>query len=126
LDDRYHRRSTAVLRDPGLRLVIPALVIAEVTYLIGTRLGWAAEARFIGALADHDVRSPEPEDWYRIRALIEKYRGFPLGGTDASVLVLAERLRTRVIITTDRRHFNALRGAGGHPFELLPDLSNDR
>ncbi len=82
------------------------------------------EARFVTALADFDVRAPEPSDWIRIGALVNQYADFPLGGVDASVVVLAERLRTRVIITLDRRHFGAVRSAAGQPFELLPTLSS--
>jgi predicted nucleic acid-binding protein len=72
------------------------------------------------------VRSPEPDDWKRISALVAKYRSLPLGGTDASVIVLADRLRTSLIITLDRRDFGAVRNATGRPFELLPELSNAR
>lgn len=96
--------------------------MAEVCYLIGTRLGPSVEARFVTTLADFDVRVPEPSDWQRIGALVKQYADFPLGGVDASVIVLAERLRTRVIVTLDRRHFGAVRGATGRPFELLPTL----
>ncbi|TMD85524.1 MAG: PIN domain-containing protein [Chloroflexi bacterium] len=121
-DDQDHGRSVAVLQQPGLRLVIPALVIAEACYLIGTRLGAAIEARFVATMTGFEVRAPEPQDWQRIGALVERYKDFPLGGVDASVVVLADRLRTRVIITLDRRHFGAVRGMGGHPFQLLPTL----
>jgi len=78
------------------------------------------EARFVETLADFDVRAPEPQDWKRIGALVESYADFPLGAVDASVAALADRLRTRVIITLDRRHFAAIRGEGGHTFQLLP------
>jgi len=103
--------------------VIPALVVAEACYLIGTRLGPSVEARFVTTLAEFDVRAPEPEDWKRIGVLVDKYANFPLGGVDASVVVLAERLRTRLIITLDRRHFGAVRNATGQSFEVLPNIS---
>jgi len=45
----------------------------------------------------------------------------PLGGTDASVAALADRLRTDVIVTLDRRHFRVLRTKEGASFRLLPD-----
>jgi uncharacterized protein len=112
----------AVLQRPGLRHVIPALVITEACYLIGSRLDPAVEARFVATLADFDVRAPEPSDWKRIGALVKQYADFALGGVDASVIVLAERLRTRLIITLDRRHFGAVRSAAGQSFELLPTL----
>jgi uncharacterized protein len=121
LDDANHGPCARVLREPGLRLVIPALVVAEVTYLVGTRLGPPTEARFLMSLAEYEVRGPEPDDWERISALVAKYRNLPLGGTDASVIVLADRLRTSLIITTDLRDFGAVRDAAGHPFQLLPE-----
>ena len=123
LDDANHGPCVRVLQEPGLRLVIPALVIAEVTYLVATRLDPLTEARFLTSLADYEVRCPEPDDWKRISALVAKYRNLPLGGTDASVIVLAERLRTSLIITTDLRDFGVVRDAAGHPFQLLPHPS---
>jgi uncharacterized protein len=41
------------------------------------------------------------------------------GTADASVVALAERLDTRLIVTLDRRHFALVRGADGGSFELL-------
>jgi hypothetical protein len=32
-----------------------------------------------------------PQDWSRIADLVDQYVDFPLGGVDASVIVLAER-----------------------------------
>ena len=53
--------------------------------------------------------------------LVSRYGDFPLGGTDASVVALAERLGTELIITLDRRHFGAVRSIGGASFTLLPE-----
>lgn len=97
-------------------------MVAEVSYLVGSRLGVAVESRFIAGLADLDVRAPEPEDWKRISVMVQKYAHLPLGAIDASLVVLAERLRTPVIITTDHRHFGVVRTATGQSFELLPKL----
>ena len=90
--------------------------------MIGRRLGARAEARFIASLNDYDIRCPEPEDWKPISELVEKYRDLPLGAADASVIALADRFRTRLIVTTDRRHFGVARNAAGEAFELLPEL----
>jgi predicted nucleic acid-binding protein len=119
-DDRDHGRCLAVLQDPGYRLVIPALALAEATYLVGARLGPVVEARFLETLSGFDIRLPEASDWKYIAALVKKYGDFPLGGADASVVALAERLRANVIVTLDRRHFAAVRDRAGKPFELLP------
>jgi predicted nucleic acid-binding protein len=100
--------------------VVPALVVAEVTDLVGRRLGPGVEAAFLRGLRSLEVEAPSPEDWQRIAGLVEQYRDFPLGGTDASVAVLADRLETELIVTLDVRHFAALRSAKGEPYQLLP------
>jgi hypothetical protein len=119
-DDADHVRSRAALEDARYRLVIPALVVAEVSYLIGTRLGAKAETRFLRSLAAMDVEAPSPKDWPRIADLVEQYADFPLGGTDASVIALAERLKAETIVTLDDRHFRAVRPKHRASFRLVP------
>jgi uncharacterized protein len=48
------------------------------------------------------------------------YANFPLGGADASVVALAERLGALTIVTLDVRHFAAVRPRRGPAFKLLP------
>lgn len=107
--DDDHERSLRALQRPDLQLVIPTLVVAEVTYLVGVRLGAEAEARFLAGLSTFDVEGPAPADWARIAELVLQYRNFPLGGADASVVALAERLETDIVLTLDERHFRAIR-----------------
>ena len=71
-------------------------------------------------LGQFDVAAPPIEDWPRIAELVDEYQDFPLGGTDASVVALAERLDTDVVITLDRRHFGAIRPRHCEAFSLLP------
>jgi hypothetical protein len=120
-DDDDHERCLDVLQRPDLNLVVPALVVAEVTYLVGQRLGPAVEASFLRGLASVEVESPLMEEWETIAKLVSRYGDFPLGGTDAFVAVLADRLDTDLIVTLDRRHFAALRRSDGRAFALLPD-----
>lgn len=96
------------------------MVVAEVTYLIGRRLGARAEAAFLRGLAGFDVEGPRQEDLRRMAELVDRYSNLPLGGTDASVIALAERLGTDLIITLDRRHFGVVRSRQGAAFQLLP------
>jgi predicted nucleic acid-binding protein len=119
--DRDHRRSLAILERSDLDLVIPALVVAEVCYFAGKNLGSDIEAAFLRGLQALTVEAPTLEDWPLIANLVERYSDFPLGATDASVAVLAERLGTDLIVSLDRRHFAALRTSAGRPFTLLPD-----
>ena len=120
-DDADHERCLSVLERSDLRLVIPALAVAEVTFMVGRRLGARAEARFLAGLAELDVEAPAVDDWPRIAALVEEYADFPLGGTDASVVALAERLGTPLVVTLDRRHFAAIRPLHEEALDLLPE-----
>jgi len=51
---------------------------------------------------------------------VGRYADFPLGGSDASVIAIAERLSITTIMTTDRRHFAAVRPSHVEAFTLLP------
>jgi uncharacterized protein len=118
--DPAHRACLEILQTPGLRLVIPALCVAEAAYLIQNRRGSSTEARFLRGLEGFDVQAPAAQDWPRIAELVEQYANFPLGGTDASVIVMAERLRTETVVTLDRRHFTAVRPRHCERLRLLP------
>jgi uncharacterized protein len=119
--DRNYSRCIAVLQRADLRLVIPTMVVAEATYLIGRELGPMAEATFLRSMSHFDVEAPLPEDWHRIADLVQQYADFPLGPTDASIVALAERLETDIVITLDRRHFGAIRPLHVEALKLLPD-----
>lgn len=118
--DDDHAACMATLARGDLQLVMPALAIAEATYFVGTRLGALAERAFLTGLAQFEVEAPSSQDLERMAELVEQYADFPLGGSDASVVALAERLNARVIVTLDRRHFAAVRPAHVDAFELLP------
>jgi len=101
------------------------LVVTEVTYLLGTRLGTTTEVRFLGDLASGSLIAEPvaPSDWLRIAELTSSYRDLPLGTVDASVVALGERLGISQLATLDRRHFTVVRPAHAEAFELLPLLS---
>ncbi len=119
-DDQDHLACRKALSRADLRLVVPALVVAEATYFVGRRLGAAAESKFIGGVGKLDIEGPSREDFARMAELVEKYADFPLGGTDASVIALAERLHAPIILTLDHRHFAAVAPRHREAFQLLP------
>ena len=103
-------------------LIVPQLVVTEVAYLLETRLGWSAEARFLGDLATGNLLT-EPvlaSDWIRIAELVAAYHDLPLGTVDASVVATAERLGATTVATLDRRHFSVVRPKHVAAFQLVP------
>jgi predicted nucleic acid-binding protein len=121
-DDAHHARCREALEAADGPLVVPDLVVAEVAYLIGTRLGAKAEVRFIGSLAAGEltVEHVSARDWLRIADLVATYRDLPLGTVDASIVALGERLDLKTLITLDVRHFRVVRPAHLDAFSLLP------
>jgi predicted nucleic acid-binding protein len=119
-DDEDHLACRAVLSRADLRLIVPALVVAEATYFVGCRLGASAESSFLEGVAQLDVEGPSREDFARMAELVKQYADFPLGGTDASVVALAERVGASTIVTLDRRHFADVVPRHCEAFQLLP------
>lgn len=103
-------------------LLVPTLVITEVVYLLGSRLGVEPEVRFLADLADgaFTVEPVAAGDWLRIAELVARYRDLPLGTVAASVVAAAERLGITEIATVDRRHFSIVRPRHTEAFTLLP------
>ncbi len=97
------------------------MIVAEVCYFLNLRAGPAVEAAFLRSINHFEIEAPQVDDWLRIADLVEQYADFPLGGTDASIIALAERLDTDVIITLDRRHFGAIRPRHVESLRLLPE-----
>ncbi len=121
-DDQHHEECLDLLATHPGPLLVPMLVITEVTYLLASRLGPVPEVRFLGDLANGNlVAEPVvPRDWLRIAELTSVYRDLPLGTADASVVTAAERLNVKQVATLDRRHFSVVRPLHTAGFELLP------
>jgi predicted nucleic acid-binding protein len=120
--DQDHRRCVELLTSATWPLLVPALVIAEVAYMLGDRMGAQAELAFGQAFASGElvVEPLEPSDLDRIVELMARYVDLPLGMADASVVATAERLGATEIATLDRRHFSVVRPRHAGAFTLLP------
>ena len=118
--DRWHARTRAYLESAHETLLAPVTIVPEVAYLLRERIGVRAELTFTRSIADgelaiQDIGQPE---WERAEELMATYEF--LGLVDATVVAVAERLKVRVIATTDRRHFGAVRPAHTDTFALVP------
>ena len=120
--DVRHAEVVAWYEHDGPELVTTPLVLAEVDYLIGDRLGRRAQASFWADVA----AGAYLVDWWpsaaaQITEVAQQWSELDLGLTDASLIALAGRHDTLEIATVDHRHFRAVRSlVGGRPFRLLP------
>ena len=120
--DRHHQPCLELLETASGPLVTTAMVVAEAVYLLTRELGAHAEPAFYDAIINGTL-TVEPlttADWRRIRELVDRYQNLPLGGTDASLIAVAERLGATRIATLDRAHFSIVRPAHCDTFEISP------
>lgn len=120
--DPDHVACATLLQDVTEDLVVPTLVLAELDYWCGRRLGAGAWLTFLDDViaGAFRVECPTTADLERCRGLQDQYADLGLGVVDASVIALAERIGERRIATLDHRHFGAVRPAHTPAFELWP------
>ena len=119
---RHHEAARRALESASPPWCLSPFVLAELDYLLATRVSQTAE-RALLAEVGRGVYRLETFDGPDVRAaerLIGRYRDLEIGIADASLAVLAIRYGVRDLLTLDERHFRALRGPGGRPFRLLP------
>jgi uncharacterized protein len=120
---RHHVASATVLgaeHEPG---VISPFVLAEIDYLLATKVGVDAELAFLAEVASGAYRlAPfNADDVAAAATVVERYRDQNIGLTDASVVVLALRHETNRLLTLDERHFRVVRPLQRfRSFRLLP------
>jgi len=121
-DEPDHAAVSRVLTEATEPLVVSPYVVAELDYLIASRLGVPAELAALRELAGGawDLPVMDAADLARASSIIERYADQRLGVADASNVVLADRYRTPTIVTLDRRHFGVLRPSSGGYFAVLP------
>lgn len=121
-NETLHGRAVAALATATPPRVVSPFVLAELDYLIASRVGQEAQMALIDEVARgaYQLDLFSSEDVSHAKRIMEKYADLRIGLADASVVVLAHRHRTLELLCTDERHFRALRGPGGKPFRLLP------
>lgn len=119
-DDAWHEVVRDLLEERRESLLVPVTVLPEVTYLLRSRLGMEVETAFVSSVANGELVTEELRevDLARSVELMEKYAD--IGFVDSTVVAIAERLNLSRIVTTDRRHFGAIRPRHCSVFELLP------
>jgi predicted nucleic acid-binding protein len=120
-NEAHHGRCSAALAGLTGPMMSTWPVLTETMSFLGDRAGWIAIDRLWTMILRGELQVvPIEKGWFpRLRALMEKYRDVPMDLADASLVVLAERLKQRRIFTVDG-DFRIYRVGKGHPFEIVP------
>ena len=124
---RGHDAARRALESASPPWLLSPFVLAELDYLLATRVGQAAERALLAEVARgvYRLEGFEPDEIAAADRLIGRYADLAIGLADASLVMLANRYGIRDLLTLDERHFRAMRGAGGRPFRILPADAHD-
>lgn len=119
---RRHVEVAAAMTSIAPPFVLSPFVLAEIDYLLGERVGPAAERALLAEVEGGAFELPafDAADIGAALRVIERFSDLHIGLADASLVVLSERYRTLALLSLDERHFRTLRGHRGLPFELIP------
>lgn len=109
--DPQHRHAKAALENAGRPYLLPVGILAEITYLLESRMPNVIDA-FLGDV-ESGAFTPDCGEGRvpRVRELIERYKDLPLGFADATVIACAEQ-NGGLILTLDRRDFGVVAREG--------------
>lgn len=102
--------------------VLSPFVLAELDYLLATRVGQPAERALLAEVGRGVFRleALDADEIASADRIIGRHADLRIGLADASLVVLANRYGVRDLLTLDERYFRAIRGPAGRPFRILP------
>ena len=118
---RRHREVAEVMESVDGPFLLSPFVLAELDYLLATRIGLRAQEAALAEVERGAYRLAPftAADVGRALALIRQFADLEIGLADASIVVLAEHHACATVLTLDERHFRVLQ-VNGEPFRLLP------
>jgi len=118
--EAQHARCRAAFADFQGDLITSWPVLTETFHFLNPG---PATDQLWGFIARGGFILPEltPADWPRMRAQMRKYDDLPMELADASLVVLAERLELRRILTIDRRHSACIAHGTSNLLRSSPD-----
>ena len=98
-----------------------AVVTEAMHFLARARRGPSALADFVtySDMRVHDAC--QPPGITNAALLMDRYADTPMDFADATLVLLAHRIRVREVLTLDRRGFRTYRTDDGQPFQLILD-----
>ncbi len=118
-DQDYHSSLEKMRHLKGRHLVTNLAIVTETLYLLDFSL--SNQQKFLQFVASSVLEIVElaPEDFSTMADLMQKYRDCPMDFGDATLVVLSGRLKTRQILTLNRRDFGIYRTPRGQTFEII-------
>jgi uncharacterized protein len=119
---RHHQLARRALEAAPPPWILSPFVLAELDYLLATRIGQAVERALLAEVGRgvYRLEAFGADEIAAADRVIGRHADLAVGLADASIVVLASRYGVRDLLTLDERHFRAVRGPGGRPFRLLP------
>jgi predicted nucleic acid-binding protein len=94
--------------------------LTEATHLMGGLAGGRRACLDFFLSGGALLVPPTTSSLRRARELVSQYADLPMDHADATLVVLAEELDTRTVLTTDHKDFGGYRIRGRRRFEIVP------
>ena len=121
--DRAHSEVTERLDGFTGALVTSSAVVTEAMHLVGARRGGPrllAELVQASGMTVHDLS--RPPELFDVVGLMEKYHDTPMDYADGTLVLLAEALNIKEVLTLDRRGFSTYRTRQRRALRLVLDM----
>lgn len=119
-DDQDHKACLDKIRLlKGRRLVTSLAIVTETLYLLDFSV--LNQEKFLRFIAEGlvEVLELKPDDFLLLADLMKKYQDCPMDFGDATLVVLANRLKTRQVLTLDIHDFGIFRTDRNQAFEIV-------
>lgn len=102
--------------------ILPEVVIPELAYLVLCELGYPVLIQFLQSVVNGELALEKAaiQDPACTAEILEKYADRQVDFVDCAIVVMAERLNIKRIMTVDRRHFQLCRPKHCPAFEIVP------
>ncbi len=123
MDKKYkkHENLKTIFTKKDNLYILPSTAIGEICYMLNSRFGNKIELIFLEEIikTGFQLELLKDMDIVRIIEILKKYDTLNIGYVDASIVAIAERLKTNKILTLDRKHFEIIIPRGFDRFDIL-------
>lgn len=121
-NDFHHQDGMSWLSQNTEVMLVPDVVLPEVSYLIARDIGHSGIQTFLERFMQLDVQleAVGMQDLARVRDIVSAYADARFDIVDCCIMALAERLTITRIATFDRRDFSIFQPRHCDYLELLP------